>query len=733
MTSATHQPKPYHFILRLLYISLGLLGGIGTSLLASTAWAAEENRSSDTLPVIKLTASKKKVKTSASMGKTTQDIKDVPQSVTLISQERIEQQALKTLDEVMLQTTGVTREQLWLNNNYYSRGLQIKNIRYDSGATSAIADRNNNADMAQFEEVSILRGADGLFGAGDAGGVINLQSKRPKDTFAATATVSAGSWNNYRSELDVTGPISEYNDLKGRAVAVFQDQDHFFKPSHSRREMLYGSVQADINPDITLLMGASYQKDRQDAFNASLPRYIDGADAYFPRSTTMGAAWGWLERENISVFSNLSYSLLPDWKLNLNMRHTIGDDAINGAEMEGGIDYATLQSDWWRYQDQTKAQETLADLNLQGSVDVLGQKQELLLGVDSFRSVKNYNQNWVEYGMGDAFKREAPPEWAYPPATWLVSNRNNINTASTYGSLRIRPLQNLSLLAGGRYTFQEKQEIFNKNSQVKNSFKQDNDFIPYYGVVYDLLPSTALYASYAEIYQSQLNYFSAANGPSLEPATGKNIEFGIKSKLLDQRLMASLAYFDIKKQKEAVYVGRGSTGSNAYCCYVAAGNKNSRGVDVELNGRIISQWDISLGYTYNENEDKRQDNAQFSTLTPKHLLKLWSNYNARQYVNGLSVGLGVIAQSRSYQSGSIQAYNPATGQFDGDWQDYEFIQKPYAIWSLRAAYEITPTLSIAANLNNVTDKRYYSTVGTSGYGNFYGEPRNILLSLKATY
>jgi outer membrane receptor for ferric coprogen and ferric-rhodotorulic acid len=699
--------------------------------------ADQESASTDsdtTLPVIKLTASKKKLKTSAAIGKTTQDIKEIPQSVTVISQERIEQQALKTLDDVMLQTTGVTREQLWLNNNYYARGLQIKNIRYDGGATSAIADRNNNADIAQFEEVSILRGADGLFGAGDAGGVINLQSKRPKDTFGTSASVSIGSWNNYRTEVDVTGPISEYNDLKGRAVAVFQDQDHFFKPSHSRREMLYGSLQADVSPDTTLVVGASYQKDRQEAFNASLPRYIDGADAYFPRSTTMGAPWGWLERENISAFATLSHNIHPDWKLNLNIRHTMGDDAINGAEMEGGIDYATLQSDWWRYQDQTKAQETLADLNIQGSFELFNQKHDMIFGLDSFRSVKNYNQNWTQYGSGNAFDREPPPEWVYPQPSWdTTSNRNSINTSSTYDSIRIRPIADLSLIVGGRYTFHETQKMLNKKDGVKNNFKQDNDFIPYYGIVYDVLPNTSLYGSYAEIYQSQLNYFSTDNGPSLEPATGKNIEFGIKSKLLNQRVMVSLAYFDIKKQKEAAYVSRGKGSSNTLCCYTATGNKQSKGVDIELTGKLIPQWDISLGYTYNNNENNNEAGIPFSSITPKHLLKLWSNYSLSNHVDGLSIGMGVTAQSKNYQSGWLPTYNPVTNTYAAPWNKYEFIQKPYAIWSLRAAYNINPTFTIAANLNNVTDKRYYSTVGTSGYGNFYGEPRNVLLSLKAKY
>ena len=191
------------------------------------------------LPTISVTASSAQ---QTHVGKTAQNLKDVPQSVTVISRERMDQQGLKTLDDVMQQTTGVTREQQWLNNNYTSRGLAIKNIRYDGGGVSDIQDRNSSADMAQYEAVELLRGADGLFGAGEAGGVINLSHKRPQADTAYQAALSAGSWNNYRAELDATGALNANQTIQGRAAAVLQDQDFFYKPTHNRREMLYGEI-----------------------------------------------------------------------------------------------------------------------------------------------------------------------------------------------------------------------------------------------------------------------------------------------------------------------------------------------------------------------------------------------------------------------------------------------------------------------------------------------------------
>ncbi|ENX63814.1 hypothetical protein F885_00558 [Acinetobacter higginsii] len=279
---------------------------------------AQQESNSTQLPTISIKAASQNM---TNVGKQAQNIKDVPQSVTVMSRQRLDEQGLKTLDDVMVQTTGVTREQLWLNNNYSARGLKIENIRYDGGSTSSLEDRSNSADMAQYDAVEVLRGADGLFGAGEAGGVINLTSKRPKAETEINGSISAGSWNNYRGEFDATGSLTEDQSVKGRLVTVFQDRDFFYKPTQSRREMVYGALSFDLLPETTLFTGVSYQKDKVDAFNASLPRWEDGADLHLPRSTTMGAPWGWIERKNTSFFANLQHQINDDWKTQLNVRH----------------------------------------------------------------------------------------------------------------------------------------------------------------------------------------------------------------------------------------------------------------------------------------------------------------------------------------------------------------------------------------------------------------------------
>lgn len=726
--------RPHH-LAHAAALAAGLCATAHAQTVAAPDTAASTPDTGATLQAVRVKASADDVARVVVVGKTGESIKEIPQSVTVLTAERMDQQAVRTLDDAMLRMTGVTREQLWLGNTYYSRGLKVDNIRYDGGATSVTTDRNNNADVAQFQEISILRGADGVFGANDAGGVINLTSKRPKGVLEAEGALTVGRWNNYRAELDVTGPLSSTSDvLKGRAAAVFHDEDKFHRPSHNRREVLYGALQADISSDTVIFGGASWQRDRQDAFNASLMRYVDGADVKFPRSTTMGAPWGWLERESVALWANLDQRLATSWKLAASLRYTDGRDKINGAEMEDPIPYSTLESTWWRYADRTEAREFLADVNVQGSFQALGQTHDVIVGVDSVDGRKDYQQNWTRYGSGSAFDRVPPPEWAYPPDSWETDNLNTTRRSSMYGSLRFRPVRELSLIGGLRYVFEDTASVENRVSGIPNDFSQSHDPIPYYGVVWDVTRDVSLYASRSEVFQSQLNYVTSLDDPkSLEAATGRNDEVGVKATFLDGQLNASLAVFRLKKEKEAVYVGWTPTGNNAWCCYTATGSKQSEGVDIELDGRVLPGWQLNVGYTYNDNRDTRENDSRFSTVTPRHLLKLWSYHDVGALVPGLSLGWGVEAQSASYRSGSVPTYNPTTGEYDGAPQDYQFTQKGYGIWSARAAYEIDRRWSVAVNIKNLFDETYYSTIGYSGYGNFYGEPRNVLVTLKAKY
>jgi outer membrane receptor for ferric coprogen and ferric-rhodotorulic acid len=686
------------------------------------------------LPQVYSEASGSYVPQAVEVGKAAQSLREIAQSVTVVTRQRMDDQALRTLDDVMAQTTGVTREETWLDTAYQSRGLNITNFRYDGGAVTTTRSGSRSLDMAQFDSVTLLRGADGLFGAGEAGGVINFTSKRPLAQRQTQLLLSGGTMDNYRAEVDTTGALNADGSVRGRLVAVHHDRREMAEPSRLKRQMLYGALGVDLGPETVLTLGASYQDDRNTGFNASLPRYADGSDIGLPRSTNMGAPWNWIHRENTALFARLEHQLTSDWMLKAQLRHTRFKERVNGAEIESAPDPLTLAgADWWIHQGIADAQETTLDLNAQGGFDAFGQRHDVIVGLDALHTRESSRSLWPRIGPADVFARTPPADPGFPLGEWTSGSETRARKSSLYGSVRLRPAARWAVVLGGRYTLQDRSTQQDMQGYTSDR-REGHVFVPYLGLVRDLSGSLSVYASTAEIYQSQAGkYAGPLPGTPLEPVRGRTYELGVKSEWA-RDLIASAALFRTEKKGEAIAdPAYPQTDWRGGCCYFRDGHLLSQGVDLELTGRIAPALQVAVGYTYNDNENKRSDDARFSTVTPRHLFKAWGDYRMGGTLQGWSVGAGVVAQSGTYRAAGISAFNPETGRYDGAWTPYRFTAPGYAVWSARVGYAFNKDWSVAMNVGNLFDKTYYSTVGYAGYGNFYGEKRTVAVALHGKF
>ena len=669
------------------------------------------------------------------VGKTAQTLREIPQSVTVITRQRMDDQAMRTLDDVMSQTTGVTREESWLDTTDNARGLPITNFRFDGGGSTLSPSSNRNMDMAQFDSVTLLRGADGLFGAGEAGGVINFTYKRPLAQRQTNVLLQGGTLGNYRGELDTTGALNADGSVRGRFVVVNHNRREMAEPSRLKRQMVYGALDVDLGSETILRLGASYQNDRNTGFNASLPRYADGTDMRLPRNTNMGAPWNWIHRENAALFATLEHQLNTDWLLKANLRHTRFNEGVNGAEIESAPAPGTMVgADWWIHQGIAKDRETSLDINAQGGFDAFGQRHDVLAGFDLQRSRGFSRSLWPRIGEADIVNRVPPSDPGFPLGDWTSGSQSSKQKTGFYGSIRVRPVAPLAIVLGGRYTLQDRSSQHGMEGLLESSSREGHVFVPYDGIVYDVSKSVSVYASTAEIYQSQAGKFSAPlPGTPLDPVRGRTYELGIKG-AWSKDLIASAALFRTEKKGEGIVdPAYPQTDWRGGCCYFRDGHLLSQGIDLELTGRVTPNFQLALGYTYNSNSNKRKDDAQFSTVTPRHLFKAWGDYRLSGALAGWSVGAGVVAQSKNYRASGISAYNPASGSYDGKWTPYNFTSSGYAVWSARVGYAINKDWSVAVNVGNLLDKTYYSTVGYAGYGNFYGEKRTVLVSLQGKF
>lgn len=673
------------------------------------------------------------------------ELREIPQSVSVISQETLQQQNAFDLSEAFNWATGITGTR---NNStdtqYTARGFGIDTLHIDGGAPLALGGTGINSyqDLSEYDQVEILRGADALFGgAGDPGASINLVRKRPQAEAAANVLATIGSWSNYHLEGDATGPLSAKGALRGRLVMAHDDQDYFYDTAKRKLTKLYGVLDYDLGPSTTLTLGGSVEDMNFVPFTSGLPRYNNGADPRLPRSTSLTFPWARNTSNKTEVFAQLEHRFSDRWKLNVsaarygqdqNGLQVISQSAINPVTDR----FAVLPT---ARNVGASSTQTTTEATLNGGFDWNGRRQDIVLGADYQRASFPADSTTLAISGPPLnpfnFDPGAYPPPAASPFALTLADLINIRQLGTYAAFRLRPLDGLSIIAGARDNYVRSQVKFNyllggtSLLSFASSHVDTGNLTPYAGVVYDINKQYSLYASYADVYSSNSGNASAS-GAILPVSTGTNLEAGIKGTWNDGRLNGSLAIFKINKDNVSTTDPNVPAGTRPNCCYLA-GIQKSKGLEAELSGYVAQGWMISTGYTFNVNRNTGGD--VLSTTTPKHLFKLWSSYQLPGSLSGWNVGGGLTAQSPNYVNGTAcNAFN-LVGRCIGTYAPFRITQGFYTVATLRLAYQFDAHWQAALNLNNVFDRRYYQTVGATTSGNWYGDPRNFMLTIRGSF
>ena len=193
-------------------------------------------------------------------------LQEIPQSISVISNEQIREQNSVDLGDIMKSTPGIGVRQIdSLDVTAYSRSFAVTSYHVDGGSALKPAINNlnlsqgSNPDLSEFDRVEVLRGSDALFSSnGNPGGTVSLVRKRALATPSLEMTATLGSWNNYRVELDATGPLTDGGALRARADVVYAARDYFFDQAHLNRKKAFAVVEYDLTPTSTLTVGGSY-------------------------------------------------------------------------------------------------------------------------------------------------------------------------------------------------------------------------------------------------------------------------------------------------------------------------------------------------------------------------------------------------------------------------------------------------------------------------------------------
>ncbi|APP86719.1 ligand-gated channel [Xanthomonas hortorum pv. gardneri] len=674
-------------------------------------------------------------------------LQETPQSVSVIGLQRLEEQSLFSIDDVMRNVTGVnvsfydTQRPL-----YFARGFQITDFQVD-GLPTYSGSTNQEYDTVFYDRIEVIRGANGLLtGAGIPSATVNLLRKRPGKEFDASFAVSAGTWDFRRMQADVNAPLTEDGRWRSRVVAAWQDRDYYYDRYHDNKMSGMAVLEGDPTGSTTLTVG--YQRQDNSPVGSTwgtVPFFAaDGSLANLSRSTNLAPEWTRWQRETSTAFANLEQRFGEDWLLRVNTAHTKGN--VQSLRVYGtGYPAADGSGMFLRTAaGETEDTRDSVDVYLSGGFSLFGRQHDVVVGGSwqdlqstSYDVAQTYPDDWAtcpnDFG---------PPERCYfiPNIRNWDGNASEVTYARTgrrsearttqrgvYASTRFRLADPLSLIAGARLSsWETRTQAFDTSGTYTGTsgrYEVSDEVTPYVGLVYDIVPDVSLYASYTEIFNPQ-NYRDKDNN-LLAPVEGSNLEAGIKAQLLDGHAMATAAVFEAKQDNFAVrdMTQPESSLPDGNSAYIGINGTKSRGWEMDINGEILPGWTVNAGFTHVKVTRPPTD-AIYANL-PEDYLQLSTQLRLPGAWERLSIGGGVSWQS------AVRGFNieRPTGDGTGDTTPVTVVQNAYALVHFNANYRISEQWTATLAVRNAFDKTYWANLD---YQN-YGEPRFVSVSLRWRY
>ena len=656
-------------------------------------------------------------------------MRETPQSVTVLSSARIAADNLVDLVDIAKATPGLTVYSGDARPQLFSRGHAIESVTQDGIATLYNAgDGDSLGNLAMQDRVEVVRGATGLMqGGGNPSAAVNMIRKRPTRTWQFKGSASAGSWDDYRLIADASGPLTEDGRVRGRAVASVQDASDFYDLAFNDKRLGYVTVDIDLTEGTTLNIGYANLYSNKNLSWGGLPTSYGFHHLGLPRSTYAGADWEYNKNQADTLYASLMHDFGGGWKLNFNGTYLDGSYGMLATWVLPTPDVGGYGHGWWAIQ--TSRKQKAADLNVSGPVSWFGRQHDLVFGATVNRQdsrVSEWFQGWdtpLTSGIDLAnWNHVVPRPDTSGTSPWLSRWPTRYKQDSLYSAGRFNVADTLDLLLGARLDWYNREEIW-------GSLSENAHLTKYAGLTWSFTDQHSAYVSYTDIFQPQNQ--RTLGGSVLPPKSGRNYEIGVKGEYLGGALNGSIALFRTDESNRAAYLSDQSACLFPEGCYAAAGLARTEGVDIELQGALTHNWQIGAGLTWSETRyrkdaDPANIGRRLDTLNPTTLFKLSTQYTLPGALNRLTLGGRVNWQSKIYSDGEN-----ALGEIVRNQQDDR------AIVDLSATYRLTKNLNAKLDINNIFNKVYYSSIaGYSWYWNaseVYGRPRNVLLTLNASY
>lgn len=625
---------------------------------------------------------------------------DLPLAVSVVPQQLIEDRGITQLGEALDSVSGAQRKLGYggtQNFGAYIRGfdqsyLTLRNGLRDFGFYSL-------RDIANVERFEVLKGpASILYGAVNPGGITNTVTKQPTADPLLRLRGLVGSFDRYRAEADVAGPLGDHAAY--RLNAAVEDAESF--RDGVRNDGVFVAPVLSISPgDRTRIILEGEYKQSDFVWDLGLPRHPLSFEA--PVSRFLGEPDALNDVE--SAFGSITLDqILTD---RLRLRALVGGSRTEGdynlRSPSGIVNGRTVTRVAYATKEESQVRNAQLDLIATFGTGVLG--HQLTVGAEHYRTEQAYDFLSQPLASIDLFE---PVYGAQPgPGFRLFADQIEAHAIGVYVQDLISIGERFKFLVGARYD-----EVESRNTNLMTGIlareSTDDAFSPQIGLVYQPNPETSLYASFGRSFVP-ITSGRTATGEDLAPERGEQLEVGVKRDLLDGRARFSLTVYEIRKQNV-------STPDPLNPMFrVQTGEQRSRGLEVDIAGELAPGWDVTFAASLIDAEVTRDNRFAVGSVlpgAPERSASLWTKYEfAEGPLAQFSIGGGV------YYVDERQAALPNNA----------WTLPAYARLDVMAAHDFGP-VELQLNVRNLTDEKIYDLTGTTLLPQ---EPRAF--TLRATY
>lgn len=632
---------------------------------------------------------------------------EIPQNITIIGKELIRDQQLMVLSEIERNVSGVTTNFPYpgIYTDFMIRGSRAENNKFRNGIQSAFGTQLME-DMSFVESVEFVKGPAGfMISQGEPGGIYNVNTKKPLRDEVREMTLSYGSFNLFRSAIDLGGAFKKNGKLLYRLNVMGQRSRTHIDYDYNNRIAVAPVVSYEFNNKTKLTGEYNFQQASLGIAEPSVFSINDYKE--LPTNFTYYDPSGdGVKLTDHTFYINLVHKINDDWKLTVKSGYSSGRWYGNRFDFDFSPEFKIIDNlgnmyRTYELRDITST-STSGQLFLDGNMNTGSIKHNLLLGIDAANnslsrldiseSVSTINIYDPKYDL----TKETLPKLSLEG---LSPYKESTNYSSFYIQDVVNIKENLRLTLAGRYT---NANILNFDEGAK--IENVSAFTPRAGLSYSIRPDLAVYALYDQSFIPQSG--ETLSKEKIKPLRGNNLEAGIKKEWFGNTLSTTLSMYNITKRNKLV------TDLDPDFV-IPLGEIQSKGLELDVIGNINKELSVIFNYAFTDSEitedlDETIKGQRVDGVA-KHATNFWLKYDFKKSIfKGLGFGIGGrYLSDRAALTKYADLSNTRFPVLD-NWKQLD-MSLNYNLDNLR----------FALNVNNITNEKNYTGVPLSSLGAFY--------------